>query len=466
MSIRVVLAVSSLVVAACSFSPSGSGTAPGIDASDPDDDAGSIDAPTDAPTDAAIDACVDTCVGNMLMRCDAPVEVCAAGCSTVGATCRQIIPSNGVTAADADTGDLVLTTGMLYLFNTDSGELRVFPADGTGEGTVVRSGATDANTGTKYRSTLAVGTAPGLGILGVGSLMIQGNAVLRPVGSRAAVIVAARSITVAGRLDVGGGRMRNGPGTLARIEPGPGGGRGSPAIATAAEGCGAGGVGLGGMGDDTGGGGGALGTAGGKGGDSGQRNGGTAGSTTACTHLGLVPLRGGSGGGAGADNDADGGGGGGAVQLTALAGNIIVSGTVFAGGAGGAGGSSGNGGGGGGSGGSILLEGASVTVNGASISSGGGAGGNGGGGAGGNAQDNGDAAEPGAGGRNGGGGATGADAANGEVPAGDGQGMADGTGGGGGGAGIIHVRAVNALTLNNAVVIRPTAGTSTATTTP
>ena len=496
MSMRVASIVASMVLASCRFSPDG-----GVGGSDdvpPVIDAAAIDGATidgaaidgaviDAPTDAGIDACVSVCSANAIVSCGQVVATCAAGCSTVGSVhCAQIVPSNGVSENDDLTGadaDLVLATGRLYTFNTDTGEIRNFPLDGSGGGAVVRVAATPGLDATsKIRWRVATQTAPGgsvaapeLSYFGLKSLTVPATTIVRPIGARGAVIVTRGALTVAGEVDVGGGRIQSAPGTAAVTVPGPGGGRGALDPGNSARGCAPGGNGTriilaGNVQRDTGGGGGGFGTAGGKGGRASMTEDGGGSAVlaatlpTVCAQANLVPLRGGSGGGCGQGNN-DGGGGGGALQLTSFTSITITAGTLYAGGAGGDGTQGADGGGGGGSGGGLLLESPAITITGGSLTAGGGGGGAGVG-----------DTDPAESGRrdgmpadptnNGGTGATGPNAAAGEELASSGGGEVDGTGGGGGGAGLIHLRSLSAATITGSPVIRPGASTSTATVTP
>ena len=490
MSVRVASLVASLVLGACSFSPTGGFQADDVPPHDADGDATVADAAVDAPidsspiVDAPTDACTDVCnpQTGVITSCGGTVTVCPAGCTSMdspsgtGVHCKQLVPSNGVGVGDLEGADmdLTLTAGMTYTFNTDNGEIRVFPTPPTGGGTVVRAAGPnlDGASHIRFRTTAAAPNTPGLGVWGFSRLTIPGNTVVRPIapsGGRAAVLLARGAITVAGTIDLGAGRTQNSAGTASPLTPGPGGFRGAFDNNNTAQGCAPGGPGFGGTGSETGGGGGGLGTAGGKGGpqDNMNDNGGTATPmgmlATACLQPNLQPLRGGSGGGMGGTNGgngADGGGGGGAIQLSSLSSIALASARVFAGGAGGAGTATDVGGGGGGAGGAILIEAPAITIEGGFVTAGGGGGGGGNGGAAGqNARDDGTAAM---GGGNGGRGATGTDAANNEVTAANGTGNVDGTGGGGGGAGIIHLRSISPAVVAGGAVIRPRAGSSTA----
>ena len=494
MSMRVASIVASMALASCRFSPDGVGVSddvpPVIDAAVIDAaaiDAAAIDGAIDAPTDAGIDACVSVCAANTIVSCGQVVETCAAGCSSVGSVhCSQLVPSNGVSETDDLTGtdaDLVLAAGRLYTFNTDTGEIRNFPLDGSGGGSLVRVAATPGLDATsKIRWRVATQAVPGgsvappeLSYFGLKSLTVPATTIVRPIGARGAVIVTRGALTVAGEIDVGGGRIQTAPGTAAVTVPGPGGGRGALDPANSARGCAPGGNGTrltlaGNVQRDTGGGGGGFGTAGGKGGRASMTEDGGGSAVlaatlpTVCAQTNLVPLRGGSGGGCGQGNN-DGGGGGGALQLTSFTSITIAAGTVYAGGAGGDGTQGADGGGAGGSGGGLLLEAPAITITGGSLTAGGGGGGAGVGDTNPaeNGQRDGTAAEPT---NNGGTGATGPNAAAGEELASAGLGDVDGTGGGGGGAGLIHLRSLSAPAIAGSPVIRPGASTSTATVTP
>jgi|JI10StandDraft_1071094.scaffolds.fasta_scaffold24324_3 hypothetical protein len=492
MSMRVASILASMVLAACSFNPNGGGASPGIDtgvidAPGPDSAIdSSTDSSIDGPVDAALDACVEVCVGNVIESCGAPIETCALGCSTVGTVhCKQLLASNGVTEADdlggVDT-DMVLMESRLYIFNTDTGEIRHFPLNGSGGGTAVRPANTpglDPTSKTRFRvMSQAVpansAPAPDVAIFGMKNLTVPTTSVLRAVGGRALVLATRGAITVAGEIDVGGGRVQNAQGVASQSIAGPGGGRGAVDAnpANIAQGCAPGNNGTRPNppnNRDTGGGGGGFGTAGGKGGPASQTvdGGGAAVAAgmlaTACAQTNLIPLRGGSGGAAGFGGNRGGGGGGG-LQLTSFASIMINGGTLYAGGAGGDGSGGPDGGGAGGAGGAILLEAPAIALTAGSVTATGGGGGAGvtDTNAGENGQRDGTAAQPTG---NGGRGATGANGGAGEVLAADGTGDLDGTGGGGGGAGVIHFRSISAPAVSGGPIIRPSQGTSTAMTT-
>lgn len=495
MSMRVTLALASMVVGACSFSPGGSSGGPDVGVIDaPVVDGPAIDGATidgaaidAAATDAAIDACASACVGNVVETCGVAVETCTAGCSEVGTVhCKQLIPSNGVTEADDLTGtdaDVVLMAARLYTFNTSTGEIRFYPLDGSTGGTLVRPAGTGLDPTTKIRWRAIAQTPPGgsmptpeLGIFGMKSLTVPATTILRPIspaGTRAAVLVAHDPITVGGEIDVGGGRQQTAFGAPTPDVPGAGGFRGGldPAAGMGAQGCAPGGNGSRQTGSlDTGGGGGGFGTAGGKGGPaSANLDGGgvviaAAVLPTACAQFNMNPLRGGSGGGCGQGGN-NGGGGGGALQLTSFTAIMITGGTLYAGGAGGDGTSGAGGGGAGGSGGGLLLEAPVVSVTGGSLTATGG-----GGGAGNNdtnpaenGRRDGMPAQPTG---NGGTGGTGPNAGAGEVLATAGGGNVDGTGGGGAGTGLIHFRSLMLPVVDGTAVVRPMGTSSTMATTP
>jgi hypothetical protein len=362
---------------------------------------------------------------------------------------------------------------MTYTFNTETGEIRQYPNPPSGGGQLVRAAGAglDATTHIRFRSTAPAGGVPGLAIWGFQRLTVPATTVLRPIAgatNRAPVLVSWLATSVAGEIDVGAGRDQTSTGALNEEVAGPGGGRGATdtTVGNAASGCGPGGNGtrvVAAGNRDTGGAGGGFGTTGGRGGPASVTDdgGGVPASmlATTCMQTNLVPLRGGGAGGAGAQGN-NGGGGGGALQLTSFGSVTIAAGTLYAGGAGGDGSGGTDGGGGGGAGGGLLLEAPAVTITGGSITATGGAGGAGGG----NTlvsqygQRSGIAAMPLG---NGGSGATGGGA--GESPAEDGDGDVDGTGGGGGGAGVIHLRSIAPAVISGGPVIRPAAGTSTAT---
>ena len=220
--------------------------------------------------------------------------------------------------------------------------------------------------------------APGLGVISGIDYEVRGKvAVFRAstvtlgqislTGAYAVALVANGDITITGDVDARG--------ACADKTGGPGGGNGGT---TRNNGSGTGGgVGANAVADGGGGAGyGATGGAGGTGTVIGGANGGAAyGDAT------IMALVGGSGGGSSGAQSAAlaarGGGGGGGVQLVSNQ-NMIITGTINAGGCGGfAGTSDPSGGGGGGGGGTVLLEAPAITLVGAVAANGGGGGGGG-----------------------------------------------------------------------------------------
>ena len=277
-------------------------------------------------------------------------------------------------------------------------------------------------------ATLDTDTSPAcVGYDGTGLCVVAGTDVaitgtLRATGSRPLVVVAARSITVLGGLDVASRRIgasmslgagAAGPGTLCVTG-------GTPAQE----------------------GGGPGGSFGGRGGDGGL-GGGNASAAAAPAVTGVTSLRGGCGGRAGqGTSPGAAGAGGGAVYLIARTG-IAVAGSINASGAGGGGAVLEGGGGGAGSGGMIGLDAPLVGVAGVVFANGGG-GGEGGGMATGNSGAN--PVSPIAAALGGSGGApNGGDGGNGSAGAskvgarGSNNTATAGGGGGGGGAGVILV---------------------------
>ncbi len=211
-----------------------------------------------------------------------------------------------------------------------------------------------------------LGGGPELALLQADHVTITAGTTLTVVGGRGLVILA-RTVEIAGRIDASGGPGRPGPGAIAGTAEG---GQHEPGDV-----C------------DSGGGGGGHASAGARGGDVPgclpQRLGGAAGGDDA-----LTILLGGSSGGAAVSSACGvpgGGGGGGALQLSASEQIMIgAAGEVLAGGGGGTGGpecgdGDAGGGGGGGAGGAIFFEAPNVSVDGLVIANGGGggAGGNG-----------------------------------------------------------------------------------------
>jgi hypothetical protein len=207
------------------------------------------------------------------------------------------------------------------------------------------------------------------------SLTIGAGVNVRVVGTRALVIVAGDSITIAAGGSLDGGAHGATPGPAGAL----------PAMGAAPESAGGDGAVLGRGG--TGGGGGGYGRPGAPGGsNNGSGTVGAAGQPYGAPEL--LRLQGGAGGGRGnsafgingtCTTPASGGAGGGALQLTARK-RITIDGVVSVGGGGGRGGCDGatsGGGGGGGAGGSLLIE--APTVAGAGLVNAGGGGGGGGG---------------------------------------------------------------------------------------
>lgn len=248
-------------------------------------------------------------------------------------------------------------------------------------------------------------------------------------------VVAAKTITINGRLDVRGTRPLVLLGTNAididgildvashrTGTAGPGSNHAACVVAAATS--------------RQGGPGGSFGTGGGDGGGSGL-----AGPAIAAPEAAMPStLRGGCAGSSGAGTTGGGGGrGGGAVALISQ--SIQIVGTVNASGAAGSGGGLDSGGGGGGSGGMIVLDAPTVTVSGRVFANGGGAGEGGGGANPGNAgADPGSPTAPASGGGGGaGGGGDGGFGAAGTVEGEDGSSDTASGGGGGGGHGVIRV---------------------------
>jgi hypothetical protein len=211
-------------------------------------------------------------------------------------------------------------------------------------GTVIDTSAgtiTPGWTGAVILANVAQEDGPSVMVVQVGSFTVAASADTIDVnGSRPLIIVAARTITVDGRINVSADGSAPGPGGFA-AGLGPGSGLAGQAANATGNG---------------GGGGGAFGYAGGRGGN-------PAGGEAGAAYGAASRLEGGSGGGlpsvpmTGCVVTA--GAGGGALQLTAL-GSITIAGNINAGGSGGQGGeycnTNGSGGGGGGAGGMIFLE--------------------------------------------------------------------------------------------------------------
>lgn len=309
------------------------------------------DAPLDP--DAMIDACpAASCSGDSIVGCGDPVA-CATGCSdTGGAHCRELVPSNGLTAdlLDGVTADVV--AGDDWHFHPDDGEIR----HGT---TILRAAGPGVIAGIRWVEI------DGVGVFVARSWSVGTFDDWDSDGDNALALYAATTITVTGRIDVGASDSSGGPGgTNATSSMSGFNCRGRAGRFFAA-----------GFGEGGGGGGGRH--AGANGGDSNM--GMTAGlGGTACNDRPLTtPLRGGTGGGHGAASiENAGGGGGGALALVAMQ-SITITGEVGAPGEGGdvavAGTPpAGEGGGGGGSGGAVLLEAPFVTISGSLTANGGG----------------------------------------------------------------------------------------------
>ncbi len=239
-------------------------------------------------------------------------------------------------------------------------------------------------------------------ILALQNLTVTAAGSLTLIGDKPVILAVFGSAVVDGVIDA----SANGP------VPGAGGDR-SCTDSAGAEGQ----TGLAAL-ENGGGGGGGFGTAGGAGGNTVLTTGGNGGVSRGTAAL--VPLLGGCPGGSGGGATCDPGAGGGAVQIS-VGGTLTVTGTIRAHGGDGADGCTNDAGGaGGGSGGAILLEGVTVTTDGAPLSANGGRGGDGQGGGGG-----GDGSVDG-----------GADGSDG------GYGLTSGGGGGGGGYGRVVVNQV------------------------
>jgi hypothetical protein len=215
------------------------------------------------------------------------------------------------------------------------------------------SGVFNTNTGCVAVSTLgtcSVVTRPGLSEacvcrsdeLTIGSLAVTGD--------RALVILAYRTVSIVGTLDISGYHRTDGPGASRVFAAGTAG--------------------------QEGGAGGSYGSAGGA--SSGFSSPGTF-AAAVYGDAALIPLLGGMRGQPGGDPNG-GGGGGGALQITAGE-RITVTGMIYAAGGGGDGGSyasrTTSGGGGGGSGGAVLLEAPAIKMTGTVAANGGGGGGGG-----------------------------------------------------------------------------------------
>lgn len=467
------------LVAACSFTPSGSG----VDASgnDPDGTSSLIDAdPTqpDAPLSPDAPPCAATCDGDVLTTCaPAGTVTCAAGCTeTGGGRCLVFQPSNGV-PPDFATGaaaTLTVPSDRIYVFDTDDGSVTSYNTS-HGDAQSVRAVGIGVVSMIKFE-TRTQSNAPELAIWGLTSLtQPAGTGKIAFRGSRAAVLLASGPIELHGLVDASGGQTD--AGEDCRECAGPGGGAGATKT-TAAGGCAPGGNGnYSSNAWETGAAGGGMATQGASGATS-LIPGGSPSSISTCSGVTLEPLGGGGGGGRAAMNgtaggDAVGGGGGGGLQLTSLD-KILIDGAsaeVYVGGMGGEGSAAVYGGGGGGAGGAILLEAPAITLgNGAAIAANGG-----GGGAGHDANPGaygrsdttaaaGGAGSGGVGGNNGSGGAGGVTSNAAAVTGrpGNGTGGQDGTGGGGGAAGRIRLNTrVGSVPTTTGAVVSPAPSTGT-----
>lgn len=392
---------------------------------------------TPAPDAALTGDC--TCEGSTL-ACPASDTPCVLGCSMMGgAHCVMLTPSNGVAPTTAQALAMPIVIDGTTTFNVDTGRITGDYSRLAGPGVINGIGYEQRNFG-----------AASLGVFSFYSLDVAATSKIQFAGTRSAVFVVARTVTVAGEVDLSG--------CTAGACAGPGGGDGTVYTARG-QGCGGG---NGGATDnntaDSGGGGGAGGSNGADGGNDDEDGtlypGGIGGA--ACVPETLEPLIGGSGGAGGGPGvllGSRGGSGGGALQITAFD-SIAITGVIDAGGGGGGGGPAdpsgldAGAGGGGGAGGGILLEAPSIVIDGILVANGGGGGGGGGGTAAGSPGQQGTrSATPAAGGQratqNGNGGAGGA--ANAAAVAGESVIDAN-AGGGGGGAGRIRIRA-GSLTL-------------------
>lgn len=285
---------------------------------------------------------------------------CPLGCGdTPTPHCKVFVPSAPAAAGDLQTGlaDTALTTGVIYLINTDDGSITNIRAAGSGNLSQI-----------VYRSTMPGTNDPGAGIFSFNSLDVQQGATLQAIGGRALVIVANTTIKVTGVIDARA-YDKNSAGTklcnLAGV-PGAGGFAGGTAASAAGAGPGGGGGGTTMGSSNGGGGGGGHGNKGGQGGYT----------VSTDTNYGLAgaidfpaaprTLRGGSGGGGGTSTMGNGGGGGGAVQLVAgtsvTVGGGTANGGIDVGGCGGTYGIMYNSGGGGGAGGTIFLESPAINI--------------------------------------------------------------------------------------------------------
>lgn len=469
------------LVAACSFSPSGSD----IDASgdDPDGTASVIDADPsqpDAPLSPDAMPCVATCVGDVLTTCaPAATVTCAAGCTdTGGGRCLAFQPSNGVPPdfAVGAAAAMTMPSARVYVFDTDDGSITSYDAAEENPVTI-RAAGNGVVSMIKFETRTQASTSVELAMWGLTSLtQPAGAGKIAFRGSRAAALLTSGPIELHGVVDASGGQTDDG--VSCRECAGPGGGSGATTSA-AAGGCAPGGNGnYSSTAWNTGAAGGGMSTQGAAGGAS-LIAGGIPASIASCSGASLEPLVGGGGGGrastnGGAGGDAVGGGGGGGLQLTSLD-KILIDGSdveIYTGGIGGGGSATRYGGGGGGAGGGIILEAPAVTVTGgATVIA------NGGGGGAGRTVNAGQfgqssavralgGAGDGGGMNNGRGGFGGITTSSLEVTLTPSNGLsgADGTGGGGGAAGRIRINTrTNATPTTTGAVVSPAASTGTRT---
>jgi hypothetical protein len=304
----------------------------------------------------------DTCQGT---TCQSGPP-CPLGCDVGTARCYEINPSNVGHDYLCPPGSpiLSLSPNVTYEIDTNMGTL---------DGNLV-STAQWVWQGNGVREIL---------VLSFSSINIPQNATLNVYGYHPLALIACGDIDIHGFINVSAWQQGSGPG-------GYDGGDGNMDTTYASDGLGYdGGEGGGGRREVnwpnrmTAGGGGGFGRAGGNAGQSDPEdysgwNGGTGGQENG--NLALIPLLGGSGGGGAGSRyyGGWGGGGGGAIQITA--GGALLVGSTGGSRASGAGGGIGEynffgGGGGGGAGGAILLEGASVNIQGVLTANGGGGGG-------------------------------------------------------------------------------------------
>lgn len=295
---------------------------------------------------------------------------CPLGCNIAEDRCLHLAPSNvpPSTVLKLEAGATATLAGKDIELSTLTGQVKV-------DGAVVRaSGSAGTSVSGVYWEAVSQGSSlPAIALFGVGALELQAGGTLTVTGSRATLIYASEQVTLEGTLSASAGRPAAAPGGFAGGSAnndaascfGGGGKKGSLGGCTSPA-CESGG---GGGGRKASGGNGGIpapnGTPGGAGGAS---NGGSS----------LVPLYGGCGGGGGGGAaSGDGGGGGGAVQISTSGALVVTgSGVISMPGAGGEKGyfSDYQGGAGGGSGGAILLEGATVQVQGVLAANGGGGG--------------------------------------------------------------------------------------------